>query len=101
MLEVGFEGTQKAVTRRHHTIAQYIVTRPIMDICERATQREGARVSWRWWYQEGIYLKLAKERSAEVLSTDSESESEVELEVEVEEEPEVRGEGRREAHPVG
>ena len=53
-------------------------------------------MSWRWWYQEGIDLKAAKERAAEALATDSESESEVEseAEVEVEAEPEVGGEDR-------
>ena len=77
-----------------NTVAQYIATRPILDLYEQATQREGARVSWRCWYQEGIDLKAVKERAAEALTTDSESELEVELEAEVEAEPEVGGEGR-------
>ena len=47
-----------------------------------------------WWDQEGINLKAAKKRAAEVLATDSESESEVELEAEVEADPEVGGEER-------
>ena len=72
---------------------QYIVTRTILDLCERTTQRAGARVSWRWWEQKGINLKTAKEQAAEAIETDSDSEleSEVELEaeVEVEAEPEV------------
>ena len=83
----GFEGIRKAVTRRQNTVAQYIATHPILDLCERSTQREGVRVSWRWWDQEGIVLKAAKERAAEALATDSESESEEESETEVEAEP--------------
>ena len=55
--EVGFEGIRKAVTRRQNTVAQYITTRPVMDLCERATQRVGVRASRRWWNQEGIDLK--------------------------------------------
>ena len=51
MREAGFEGIRKAVTRRQNTFAQYIATRPIMDLCERATQRVGARVSRQWWDQ--------------------------------------------------
>ena len=94
MRETGFEGIQKAVTRRQNTVAQYIATLPILDLCERSTQREGARVSRRWWDQEVIDLKAAKERAAEVLATDSESESEVESEAEVDPEPEVGGEER-------
>ena len=41
MREAGFEGIRKAVTRKQNMVAQYIVTRPIMDLCERATQRAG------------------------------------------------------------
>ena len=61
MREVGFEGIRKAIIRRQNAVAQYIATRPIMDLCERATQRMGAMVStsqrgpsrpmgnrWRW-----------------------------------------------------
>ena len=57
MREVGFEGIWKAVTRNQNTVAQYIATRPILDLCERATQRVGERVSRRWWDQEVIDLK--------------------------------------------
>ena len=69
----------------------HITTRPMMNLCERATQRAGARVSRRWWDQKGIDWKTAKERATE---TDSESESEMEseAEVEVDAETEVRGE---------
>ena len=45
-----------------------------MDLCEWATQKVGGRVSRRWWDQEGIDLKTAKERAAEAIATDSESE---------------------------
>ena len=66
-----------------------------MDLCERTTQRAGARVSRWWWDQKGINLKTAKERAAETLErdSDSESESEVESEVEVEVEAETEGGG--------
>ena len=78
MREVGFEGIRKAITRRQNTVAQYIATRPILELCERATQRMGVRVSRRWWEQEGIDLETAKERVAESTMTDSESEAESE-----------------------
>ena len=32
MGESGFEGIQKSVTRRQNTVAQYIVTQPIMEL---------------------------------------------------------------------
>ena len=99
MREVRFEGIIKAVTRRQNTVVQYITTRPILNLCDQAMQRVGARVSRRWWDQEGIDLKAEKERAAEALALDFESESEEESEAEGETEPEVQG--RREAYPVG
>ena len=66
MAEAGFEGIGSYVTRRHNTVAQYIATRPIMDLCERSTWSPGARVSWWWWWeQEGLYLEGADMRAAE------------------------------------
>ena len=45
-------------------------------------------MSWRWWYQEGIDLKAAKERAAEAIAKDSKSESDLESEAESEAESE-------------
>ena len=53
------------VTRRQNTVAQYIATEPIMDLCERATQRLGVRVSRRWREQDGIDLEGSKKRASE------------------------------------
>ena len=58
--------------RRQKMVAQYIATWPILDLCERSTRRPRARVSWRWWEQDGIDLEGAKER-AEEAAMDSES----------------------------
>ena len=76
MGEAGFEGIRKSITRRHNTVAQYIGTRLILDLCERSTWRPGARVSRRWWEQSGIDLEDAKKRAAESeADTDLESDS--------------------------
>ena len=78
MVEAVFEGIRKLVTRRQNTVAKYIVTRPILDLCERATRRPGARVSWRRWEQDGIDLEGDKNRVADeatVLESESDSES--------------------------
>ena len=53
---------------------QYIVTPPVLDLCERSTWRPGARVSRRWWEQAGIDLEGEKKRAAETV-TESESDS--------------------------
>ena len=91
MKEAGFAGIRKSITNRQNTVAQYIATRPIIDLCEQTTQRGGEKVYRRFWDQTDIRWETAKEQAAE---TDSESESEMELEaeVEVEAEPEVREE---------
>ena len=72
-------------------VAQYIATRPILDLCEQATRRPGARVSWRWWEQTGIDLKGAQEKAAEAA---------VEMESESEDEPDrsAGGGGEEESH---
>ena len=31
------------------TVAHYIVTRPILNLCEERVRRSGARVARRWW----------------------------------------------------
>ena len=44
-----------ANNRRQNMVTQYIATRPLLDFCEGAKQREEARVPMRWWDQTGIY----------------------------------------------
>ena len=36
-----------------------------MDLCEQSIWRPGAWVFWRWWDQEGIDTRGARERAAE------------------------------------
>ena len=45
-------------------VAQYISTRPILDLCERSVWRPGAWVSRRWWEQERLELEGDKVRAA-------------------------------------
>ena len=61
-MEAGFEGIGTYVTRRQNKVAQYIVTRPIMHLYERAARRTGGRVSQRWWEKYGLDLEGAKKR---------------------------------------
>ena len=63
--ESGLEEIRKSVTRRQNTVAQYIATQPILDLCEMSNWRPGARVSRRWWEQDRIYLEGAKKRAVE------------------------------------
>ena len=66
-----------SINRSQNTVAQYIDTQPLLDLCEGATQRKGERVTMRWWDQTGIDWEKAKARGAE---TESESESGTDME---------------------
>ena len=37
-----------SILRRQNTVAQFIATRPILDLCEKAARRPGAWVPRRW-----------------------------------------------------
>ena len=72
-------GIRTSILRRQNTAAQYIATRPILDLCEQATRRPGARVPRRWWEQTGIDLKGAREKAATTAAeTETEADSESE-----------------------
>ena len=70
-------GIQTSIIRRQNMVAQYIATRPILYLCERATWRPGARISRRWWEQTGIDLKGSREK-ATVAAAETKSESDSE-----------------------
>ena len=84
MKEAGIVWIRTSILRRQNTVAQFIETRPILDLCEKANIQPGARVPRRWWEQTGINWKGARERAeaaAEAAEpgtkalTDSESEA--------------------------
>ena len=77
MKEAVFKEIRKVITNRQNTAAQYIATRPLLDLYEGVKQRGRARVSRRWWDQKGIDWDTVKAWAAE---TDSESEIETEEE---------------------
>ena len=64
MKEAGFTDVRTAITRRQNTVVQFITTWPLLDLCEGAMQRGGARVTMRWWDQKGIDWEKAKARGA-------------------------------------
>ena len=57
MTEAGLQESDTYVSRHQNTVAQYIATRPIMDLCLAAKRRPGTRVEIRWWEQEGLDLE--------------------------------------------
>ena len=62
MAEAGFEDIGVYITRKQNTVAQYIATRPILEIYEKPVRRPGAWVYRQWWDQEGLDLEGVKER---------------------------------------
>ena len=56
MVEAGLQEVETYIACRQNTVAQYIVTRPIMDLCLEEEQRPGTMVSQWWWDQECLYL---------------------------------------------
>ena len=62
-MEEGIERIRTYITRRKNRVAQYIATRPILELCEQSPQRPGARVSQRWWEQDGLDLEVENKRA--------------------------------------
>ena len=62
--DAGVVRARKSVLWRQNTVAQFIVTRPILGLCEVAERRRGTRVPQRWWDQSGIDWSLAREKAA-------------------------------------
>ena len=57
MLEAELQELENYVYGHQNTVAQYIATRPIMDLCLAAKRRPGKRVEMQWWEQEVLYLE--------------------------------------------
>ena len=47
--EAGFETMKTYIRQRQNMVAQYIVMKSIMELCEAAERNQGARVEMRWW----------------------------------------------------
>ena len=63
MKEAGIVWIRTSILRRQNTVAQFIATRPILDLCEKSKRWSGARLSRRWREHTGIDWKGARERA--------------------------------------
>ena len=54
MTNTGLQEVETYVSHHQNTVAQFIATRPIMDLCLVAERRPGSRVTKRWWEQDGL-----------------------------------------------
>ena len=75
MSEVGMQEVETYVSCRQNTGAQFIATRPIMDLCLEAERRPGTRVSKRWWDQHRVNVEGTWMAVREVERTDWEEET--------------------------
>ena len=62
--EVGVLVVEEYIRRCQNTVAQYIATRSLLDLCEGLERASGAQVGMRWWEQVEIYLTGAREAAA-------------------------------------
>ena len=64
MKEAGIVRIWTSILQRQNTVAQFIATRTILDLCKGAVRRTGARVPRRWWEQTRIDWKGVREKAA-------------------------------------
>ena len=57
MEEAGLQEVEIYVSLRQNTVAQFIDTRPIMDLCLAADRRLWSRLTKYWWDQVGLDLE--------------------------------------------
>ena len=51
MEDAGLQEVESYVSHRQNTVAKFIATKPIIDLCLAAEWRSGPRVFKRWWEQ--------------------------------------------------
>ena len=74
MEEVGFEEIGDYILNIQNMVAQYIATRPIMDLCEKKVRRPGDSIFRRLWEEEGIDLASVRVQAAAEADTEQERE---------------------------
>ena len=52
--EAGLQTMEEYIRRQQNTVAHYIATGSMLDLCEGLERETGARVGMRWWEQVGI-----------------------------------------------
>ena len=65
MWEAGLTDIRKSIANMQNTVAKYIATRPLLELCEGSRAREGAKVSMRWWNQADIDWETVKSKGVE------------------------------------
>ena len=66
MTEVGLEEVEMHILPRQNTVAQYIVTSPILELCIAAKRHMGTQVTQQRWYQDVLNLVQEEGREEEL-----------------------------------
>ena len=64
MAKLGMDEIGVYIARRQNTVTQYIVNRPIMDLCLAAEQEPGLQLSRRCWEQPALDILGIREGNA-------------------------------------
>ena len=62
--DAGFLSIEDYIRRRHNTVARYIYTRPLLDMCGGLERAMGAQVGMQWWEHVGRNMAGAREAAA-------------------------------------
>ena len=62
--EAGFKTMEEYILRQQNTVAPYINTQSLLELCEGSERAPGAQGGLRWWEQAGINLTGAREAAA-------------------------------------
>ena len=112
MAGAGLQEMEIYISRRHNTVAKFLATRTIMDLCLAAQRRPGSRLSKRWWDQDGLDLEgmrtadqeaeyTAGEEETDGTETEIETEMDTETETETETDTETKTETETETETDG
>ena len=76
MAEAGPQDVETYVSLCQNTVAQFIATRPIMDLCLASEQRPWSRGINRWWDQDVLDVGVMQMADQEAEQTEGEEETE-------------------------
>ena len=68
--ETGSLTMEEYIRRRQKTVAHYIATRSLLDLCEGSERAQGAQVGMQWWEQVGIEMTGAREAEVKTAEGD-------------------------------
>ena len=75
MMEAGLQEVKTYISYRTNTPTQFIVTKPIMDLCLEVERRPGSRVANRWFDKDALDLEGMRTEAWEAERTEGEEDT--------------------------